>query len=1154
MNNVVDVIPKPRFLFLRTSFSPHQRINDASRISFAQRCKFPDRLGRVIYAGLLVLFYFFASAYAGMLSPVQAATCGGSGITGMIFRDYNANGTQEPGEPGIAGMVITAYDASGTSASCESTATGAYGIDPAGAYPVRIEFTLPTDGSLNFLKPGAAGSSRQTTVTFVDDPATDIDAGFSSPADFCGATPAPALATSCFVFGEQNENPSGVNQDKTTLYSFPYSAGSTDLTDEPAVRAPLPTALALAKQIGSVWGLAWHPQTQTLFAAAFMKRHAGFGPNGPGAIYQITATGSTLFYDIGTQAGSDPHAAPGQTCATNPGPNNNTNFACWFHDSNAFDLVGKVGFGDLDIAEDFSTLYTINLATNQLLAIPVANPAAMTAFAVPTPGNCPVTDLRPFAIAVKDGKVYVGMVCTAESTQNRAQLRAYVYAFANGAFASTPALEIDLAGYRTSGNIQWQYWLNRTTFDPNDVNKSSGKWAQPWLTDIAFDGNDMILAFRDRDADQFGTTAGGPTPTDSNLYSGIARGDILRACANGSGGWQLENKGSCGGVTTAGATGHPEGPGGGEYYYQDEQVAQPHSETTLGALVQIPGQPDVVSTIFNPIEQPGAVSDNGIKWYNNRSGATSRGYLVNDRSADNTLFGKANGLGDLEALCPAAPLEIGNRVWQDSDGDGVQDPGEPGLDGVTVELYRDGVLVGVTTTANGGQYLFNDSNVTQNGAGGLVAGLCGPTGEAVYEIHIPNATGGSQQPPLAGLSLTQANTGGATNGEIRDSNGTLVNGNAVYAVPCRDLTAPGFNNHTYDFGFRPVAAPGELVALGNLVFRDFNNNGRLDPNETGIDGVTVALFPAGADPLAAAPLATTTTSGGGFYLFDNLTPGQYFVHLPAQNFQTGAVLADYRSSTGSGASESADDNVDENGIDGIDLATNGLRSIVYDLQPNSEPTAEAGAGSYGGILDDNNVNLTADFGVYVPLSLGNRVWLDDGAGGGVENNGLMDGAEQGIANVVVRLRNSAGQPVTDANGQPVVATTDTQGYYFFNNLLPGAYVVLIDASNFAVGGPLHNFNNSDPTESVPDNDGDLNDNGLNVPNPAVTGIQSGVISLAYNTEPTNETDLGPIGTGQDPNTNNLTVDFGFYRVPTALDDEPEPLRATTLYLPMIRRH
>lgn len=1313
MNNIADIMPTQLYRFLALPTSCYQPINEISAFSRVQERKLVDRLRRGLHAFGLALLCLVASFYFGTTPTVQAAACSGSGITGTVFRDYNASGAQEPGEPGITGIVVTAYDASGSSTFCESTTTGTYGIDPAGAYPVRIEFTLPTDGSLNFLKPGATGSSSHTTVAFVNGPTANINASFSTPADFCGATPAPALATSCFVFGEQNDNPSGVNKDKTVLYTFPYNAGSPNLADGQAVRAPLPTPLAQAKQIGSVWGLAWHPQKQTIYAAAFMKRHTGFGPYGPGAIYQITATGATLFYDIGAQAGSDPHAQPGQTCISNPGPNTNTNFACWFHDSNAFDQVGKVGFGDLDMAEDFSTLYTINLATNQLLLIPVANPTATTSIAVPTPGNCPAPDLRPFAIGVKDGNVYVGMVCTAESTQNRAQLRAYVYAFANGAFAATPALEIDLTGYRTSGNIQWQYWLNRTTFDPNDANKSSGKWAQPWLTDLAFDGDDLILAFRDRDADQFGTIAGGPTPTDTKRYSAIARGDILRACANGSGGWQLENKGSCGGITTAGATGHTEGPGGGEYYYQDEQIAQPHAETTLGGLLQIPGQPDVVSTIFNPIELPEAVSDNGIKWYNNQSGATARGYLVNDRGDDNALFGKANGMGDLEALCPAAPLEIGNRVWQDTDADGVQDPGEPGLAGVTVELYRNGLLVGVTTTDNEGQYLFHDSNVTQNGASGLVAGLCGPSGEAVYEIRIPNATGANQQPPLAGLSLTQANTGGVTQGEIRDSNGTLVNGNAIYAVPCSDLSAPGFNNHTYDFGFTPlipvathslgnyiwidanndgqvtpgevavpngvvvelltaigaptgqtsrtingfylfsnltagayqvrlaasnfqvggplagyssstgaaqeanpdangdqndngldsgvpaidgissavvtigvdeptaetptatgtpgtdgqgtldansnltvdfglVAPPVELVALGNLIFGDFNNNGRVDGNETGIGGVTVALFPAGADPLTTVPLATTTSSGG-FYLFDNLTPGQYFVYLQAQNFQSGSVLAGYRSSTGSGASESSDDNVDENGIDNVDLSTNGLRSIVYDLQPNSEPTAEAGAGSYGGVLDDNNVNLTADFGVYVPLSLGNRVWLDSGAGGGNANNGLLDGTEQGIANVELRLLNDAGQPVTDANGQPLVTTTDAQGYYFFNNLLPGAYIVLIDASNFAIGGPLHNLSNSEPTESTPDSDGDLNDNGLNVPNPTVIGLQSGIVHLAYNTEPTDETDLGPLGTGQEPNTNNLTVDFGFYTSPTNIDEEEEPARNRTIYLPAIRR-
>ncbi len=1266
-----------------------------------------------------LLFAFvcqLVTIYSGASPIVQAAACTGSSITGVVFRDYNANGVQDNGaggitEPGLGGIVVTAYDANGTVASCESTATGAYGIDPVGAFPVRLEFTLPADGSLNFLKPGAVGSNGRSTVTFVNASTANLNTGFAAPADFCGATPSPDLATSCFVFGEQNDNPNGVNKDKSVMFAFPYGAGSTNPEDAPAVRTPLPTVRAVAKQIGSVWGLAWNPQSQTLYAAAFMKRHAGFGPGGPGAIYQITAGGAALFHNFGALAGADPHPQPGQTCLS-PGHNpNNSNDNCWLNDTNSFDRVGKVGFGDLDIADDFSTLYTVNLADKTLLSIPTANPAGAATFTLPTPANCPAVDVRPFGLGVKDGKVYVGMVCSAESTQNRANLRAYVYTFTGGAFSATPVLEADLTYNRGSGNLQWQYWLNRTSFNRNDVNQAGGKWAQPSLADIVFDGNAMILGLRDRNADQFGTVAGGPDPSDPANYTAFSRGDILRACANGSGGWQLESNGSCGGVTTPGA-GNGQGPGGGEYYYRDQQFIPAHSETTLGGHLQIPGLPDVVSLIYNPIEGAAndARSDAGVKWYNNQTGAVTRSYLLYDGSGEIAFFDKANGLGDLEALCPAAPLEIGNRVWRDEDGDGVQDPGEPGLDGVTVELYRDGVLVGTTTTANGGQYLFNDSNVNLNGAGGIVAGLCGPNGAAVYEVRIPNVTGGTQQPPLAGLTLTQGNNGGVTNGDLRDSNGTLVGTGAVYAIPCSDLSAPGFNNHTYDFGFTPAQAathslgnyiwidanndglvtanelpvpngvvvelltaagtptgqttstasgfylfsgltagsyrvrlaasnfqpggllasytsstgagqeanpdangdqndngldsgvpatdgivsnvvtlgsdeptgetptangapgndgagtadansnltvdfglvppPVELVAIGNVVFRDLNNNGRIDGSESGINGVQVALFPAGADPLTTAPIATATTSGGGFYLFDNLTPGQYFVYLTPGNFQSNGVLAGYLSSTGSGASDSDDDNVDENGIDGPDLATNGVRSIVYDLQPNSEPTGETGAGGYSGALDDNNVNLTADFGVYMPLSLGNRVWRDDGVGGGVINNGVLDGAEQGITGVVVRLLDSAGNPVLGANGQPLVTTTDAQGYYFFSNLLPGAYIVLIDAGNFAVGGPLHDLNSSDPTESTPDSDGDMNDNGINVPDPAATGIRSGVVTLAYNTEPTNETDLGPVGAVQAPNTNNLTVDFGFFRTPTNEEEGQEPTGLRRLFLPV----
>jgi uncharacterized repeat protein (TIGR01451 family) len=51
---------------------------------------------------------------------------------------------------------------------------------------------------------------------------------------------------------------------------------------------------------------------------------------------------------------------------------------------------------------------------------------------------------------------------------------------------------------------------------------------------------------------------------------------------------------------------------------------------------------------------------------------------------------------------------VGNRVWIDSDEDGIQDQGEAGISGVTVNLYSTGpVLVGTTTTDASGIYEFS---------------------------------------------------------------------------------------------------------------------------------------------------------------------------------------------------------------------------------------------------------------------------------------------------------------------------------------------------------------------------------------------------------------------------------------------------------------
>lgn len=51
---------------------------------------------------------------------------------------------------------------------------------------------------------------------------------------------------------------------------------------------------------------------------------------------------------------------------------------------------------------------------------------------------------------------------------------------------------------------------------------------------------------------------------------------------------------------------------------------------------------------------------------------------------------------------------VGDRVWRDFDGDGVQDAGEPGIDGVGVTLEDGAAFSESTTTAGGGLYQFVD--------------------------------------------------------------------------------------------------------------------------------------------------------------------------------------------------------------------------------------------------------------------------------------------------------------------------------------------------------------------------------------------------------------------------------------------------------------
>lgn len=797
---------------------------------------------------LLRLLCAFWLGVAGLLAgrPLPVVYAAGT-ITGTVFQDFNQNGVRDVGatipnsgagttgvavDQGVGGVTVTAYDASGAVVGAATTAAdGTYTVNAAGTGPYRIEFANLPAGYY----PGPQGVNNGTTVRFVPDGnSSNVDLGIALPTDYCSNN--PQVATNCYVFGDQIAGPYNTNK---TLVTIPYSAGSTSTTniDQPTTHA----TMLLANQVGTTWGLAWARSTRRLYAASFMKKHAGFGPGADGAINTLDDPGAIYVIDPSTNAVVNTFTVPNATTNAHDTANYLTdNF------NTGWDAVGKTALGGLAISADDTTLYVMNLQDRALYALSAATGAVISSQTVPltppllppaTIPTCPSSDVRPFAVTYYNDNLYVGMVCSAESsatvdtfTDSNAngrydvgepfvdndgntvytlqgdarQLQAYVYQVnpATLTFSASPVFQVVLNYPRglmetgCNGFAEWQPWV--VGFN-GTVGSCAGliMYPQPWLTKIVFDNGNLILGLRDR----LGDIAGANSPEDpANPVAdriSLSGGETLRACGNPTAGWTLESNGRCGGLGTAPQNTN-QGPGNGEYYFEDYYIPF-HEELSVGGLLQIPGFPSLVVTVYDPAfpSMAGGTFDGGMRWFTNSTGAFQKAYRLFDGSngtyPGEPAFGKAASLGDLVALCEPAPIEIGNLVWLDTNDNGVQDPGEAPLAGVTVRLYdAAGNLVATTTTNASGEYYFNNANVP----GGLQSFTS-------YQIRLDNPADYAPGGPLAGLFLTPANQGPGQ----RDSNGTVVGGFPVAPVT---TGGPGANDHTFDFGFSataPTATP-----------------------------------------------------------------------------------------------------------------------------------------------------------------------------------------------------------------------------------------------------------------------------------------------------------------------------------------------------------
>ena len=694
-------------------------------------------------------------------------------ISGTVFRDFNSNGTIDTTlsfrETGQIGVIVKAYNASGAEVGTSTTdKNGIYFITGVSG-PLRIEFSnIP---NLDF-----SSFSGGTSVQFVNGGATNVNFGINYPSDYCQKNPQviipcyalktpsngslePILVEAgIFSGGLANEN-----LGTTTISSSPLSTIVGNDNATPPIDGKSRIYDAFWSQVGTVNGLAWHPATNTVLAASFFKANAFF-PNGPndialGSIYAINRntnpnTVTTIFT---ANAGTDTHSYSDQ-----------------FRDSTGRNDAGKKGWGDIDLSEDGTILYAVNLFDKKLYAIPVIQSGGNLILNTSKSVNiipfylnvspCSNNDWAPGAIKIKRGKVYVSVTCTAETSQLKTDLKGYVYSFdvntvpteigstgnnvSNFSLSYARTFEGGFGACTPGGIHEWNPWKNDASI--LECNSS------PWVMDLEFDANNnLLIGVRNRTGDQFDFTglSGGYGTGFLNL------GDVIKATPNGSI-WDVANADQNADPTDETfEDGVVPGPGGS------------HNERLHGGMAVHLGLNELITGATNGGQYFGwSVNDLN-------SGATKRTYVVGSGDGN---FVKASIVGDIELLCAVAPIQIGNRIWFDKDQDGVQDADEVALPNIKVALYDStGIKVSEVTTNAMGEYYFDTLNIS----GGKLLPL------SRYQIRIAKTNISDS------LHLTNSNIGA---NDFIDSDGITVGRDYVISVTTGNY---GENNHTYDMGF-----------------------------------------------------------------------------------------------------------------------------------------------------------------------------------------------------------------------------------------------------------------------------------------------------------------------------------------------------------------
>lgn len=793
----------------------------------------------------------------------------------------------------------------------------------------------------------------------------------------CSPENAYAMAT-CFVNGDSQpvDSPSH-NMD--ALVGFPYTASGAAFPGT-AMTYVEPDHLATMGQIGSTWGLAWSQQTEQVYVGSFFKRHVALGPLGLDGIYRVDFSTGTpavenwmkLTDSFGIDVGNS--VIPSREERALP-----TGLISPSRDSAAWPLIATVGLGDVDLVTDEALdpagfdgdgwidreyLFVMNLYERAVHVIdPVAGSLVLT-YDIPTPSPvCTNGTHRPWAVDYRDGEMYVGLVCDGsgntdavkDSLDVNSNLEAIIYKYDLvvdlGAEtipttpSATPETILRFALDYQKGSVwsgagcpsksNWHSW--RDTVSPGPAGSSSWArcWPTPILADIDFsdDGN-MLIAMMDRSSHQWGFKNVSPDPTDTyELYQGMSGGDMLMACPDANGNFVLENDATCGNLVSTNTLTRNDGPGGKEFFWGDSwprQSSGGHQETANNGIAVLPGTNEVIAAGMDPYGNR-YHSAGGINWYSTKDGTPRNpGYMLYASRGSNSpvdingTAGKSGGLGDVDLICPQMPTTIGDYVWLDEDGDGIQDPDEKPLVNVMVHLELPNGSIVTTATDSNGNYFF-DASRNQS-----YTIAFDPT---TTTTPLPNGVSSDVLRP------TLSNSVRSNDRNDSDIDGTLVVAGKELPSLSMQTSRSGSSDQSIDAGFS--------VGTGNFkgkAWSDIDRDGIADSNEPALGSIIVEVL---NDEKQIVD--KVRTDADGTYEFTNVPVGRYQLEFSSPTDGWWITARD----------QGSDDNVDS------------------DVDPNTGLSDE--------ILLAVDVNEVVDVG-FVQIQVGDKVW-HDANGDGIQGSG-----------------------------------------------------------------------------------------------------------------------------------------------------------------------